>query len=705
MKNRSLKRVCKALSAAVLTMALCMGMVSNVAASELTNVSENNIGASDNETSETKQAKTGKSSVSANGEMETFEFDITMIPLAHDDSLQTEGYSEAKQTILDGMLAHAQTINLAGMGISYDQAAQIIKELLLERGDLYYISGIGGGTTSGGQVISIWLRYEENWPAVGNAIKEAVREVIKPGMNDLQKALALHDWLCRNCSYDYAGMNGAHPNAYTAYGALVEKTAVCQGYAYAYFKLALYAGLNVAYARGGDHVWNVVQINGSWYNVDCTWDGQPDSAEVLHDNFMKSRSAFNSNHTIASSDYECTSTLYDNGGYWYRRDNSLYNAPFYFENGAGAFHVGAKNGKTCLLYYNEATGSDSVVQTFGSSLWRANQGGNSWVQAPNMGQMVIYNDALYISDPYNVYKVTNSGKTVEKVYSYNGTDKVIYSLTVEGQRIRVDLSKVSYQILDHGYISLPEKQTYAQDVTAFVKRLYNVCLSRDYDSDGLSDWTGRLSNQSETASQVAMGFFFSEEFTNKNCSNEQFVDTLYRTMFGREADEGGKAGWLNLLENGMSRIYVYHGFAESTEFSNLCNSYGVIRGSVTLTAYRDQNPGATGFMARLYTKMLGRAYDDGGIEYWCQEYLSGSQSIEAIVNNGFLHSQELQNMNLSNEEFVTRMYRTLLNREPDAAGKADWVGRLNRGEENRDTLVYGFTLSREFAEIKASYGL
>lgn len=239
----------------------------------------------------------------------------------------------------------------------------------------------------------------------------------------------------------------------------------------------------------------------------------------------------------------------------------------------------------------------------------------------------------------------------------------------------------------------------------FVYRLYNVAMSREADESGFRDWNGKLQRREQSAAEVARGFIFSKEFMNRCYNDVQYVKILYRTMFGREADEGGLNDWLSKLENGMSREYVFRGFAESQEFSNLCDSYGVIRGSITLSAYRDQNVGATGFIARLYTKMLGRGFDDDGLEYWCRKYLTGENTIEEVATVGFLHSQELKNLNLSDTEFVTRMYRTFLNREPDEAGLADWVNRLETGRETRDSLVYGFTLSKEFENIKASYGL
>ena len=239
----------------------------------------------------------------------------------------------------------------------------------------------------------------------------------------------------------------------------------------------------------------------------------------------------------------------------------------------------------------------------------------------------------------------------------------------------------------------------------FVYRLYNVALTRDAEEAGLSNWNTQLTGKTKTAAEVAQGIFFSAEFQNHEYSDVQYVKLLYRTMFGREADSVGLKGWLDKLNSGMSREYVFRGFAESQEFENLCNSYSIERGTVTLGQYRDKNEGATGYVARLYTKMLGRKFEEKGIEYWCKEYLTGKVTIENIATNGFLHSQEFTNLNLSNEEFVTRMYQTFLNREPDEAGYKDWVGKLNSGEKTRDDLVYGFSLSQEFANLKKSYGL
>ena len=65
------------------------------------------------------------------------------------------------------------------------------------------------------------------------------------------------------------------------------------------------------------------------------------------------------------------------------------------------------------------------------------------------------------------------------------------------------------------------------------------------------------------------------------------------------------------------------------------------------------------------------------------------------VSAGFVFSNELRDMNLSNEEFVRRAYTVYLNREPDAAGIAYWVGLLERGNDY-GCIIHGFNESDEF---------
>ena len=113
------------------------------------------------------------------------------------------------------------------------------------------------------------------------------------------------------------------------------------------------------------------------------------------------------------------------------------------------------------------------------------------------------------------------------------------------------------------------------NLTAFVSRMYTKALGRSYDVYGLNDWTNDYLNGAATANKIAYGFILSDEFAARGLSNDAYVDTLYRTFFNREPDEGGKASWLDAMANGASRQDVLDGFLGAEEFANLKASFGV----------------------------------------------------------------------------------------------------------------------------------
>lgn len=247
----------------------------------------------------------------------------------------------------------------------------------------------------------------------------------------------------------------------------------------------------------------------------------------------------------------------------------------------------------------------------------------------------------------------------------------------------------------------PEQE---QQLKAFIIRLYLDALGRKSYADSEVDfWYQELISRKKNGADVAMGFFFSDEFKKKGLPDGEYVDILYRVMFDRNADREGKENWMRKLELGMSREAIYAGFANSSEFSNVCVSYGVERGTIAWNAYRDQNEGVTGFVTRLYNKALGRNGDDEGMETWCRVILRREDTVENVAK-GFIFSGEFMEKNLSNEEYCKVLYRTFLDREYDPDGLRTWMGRLETGD-SRENVFYGFARSREFREIMNRYGI
>ena len=109
------------------------------------------------------------------------------------------------------------------------------------------------------------------------------------------------------------------------------------------------------------------------------------------------------------------------------------------------------------------------------------------------------------------------------------------------------------------------------------------------------------------------------------------------------------------------------------------------------------------YVRRCYLLLLDREGDAGGVGYWTSELKSGKQGGASIVDQ-FVSSKEFVNKNLSNAETVRFIYRTMLNREPDAGGLAYWQSFLDDGASPH-YIVSGFSGAKEFKDLCASYGI
>lgn len=245
--------------------------------------------------------------------------------------------------------------------------------------------------------------------------------------------------------------------------------------------------------------------------------------------------------------------------------------------------------------------------------------------------------------------------------------------------------------------------TVNNSVVDYVARMYTVALNRPAEESGLNYWTTQLVYGEIDGAGIAHGFIGSAEFEARKLSNDDFVRTLYRTFFNREAD-GGLDGWVSMLNNKAPRSQVLSGFVNSQEFANLCDSYGVARGTMQAGGNVLYNKGVRDFVLRLYNKALGREGETSGVEYWSNRINTGEITPETAAK-GFIFTPEYANKNLSNDDFVDNQYVIFFNRWPGSGERVGWVLALNRGERSREDVVSGFANSQEFRNLLARYGL
>lgn len=150
---------------------------------------------------------------------------------------------------------------------------------------------------------------------VTNKINEILGSLELEGKNDYEKICDIYRYVTDNVSYK----NGDPINAdFTAYGALKNNCAVCQGYSLLMYRLLLEAGISsrviAGYGNGMNHGWTIAELDGAYYNCDPTWDsslktydyflkGSKDFDES-YDKYSHVRNILDTNGNITGIDYE-----------------------------------------------------------------------------------------------------------------------------------------------------------------------------------------------------------------------------------------------------------------------------------------------------------------------------------------------------------------------------------------------------------------
>lgn len=142
------------------------------------------------------------------------------------------------------------------------------------------------------------------------------------GKTQYEKVRAIYDYICDNITYDYDNLKDkSYKLKYTAYAALINKTAVCQGYASLFYRLALAEGIDArliaGLGDGGAHGWNIVRLAGKYYNLDSTWDaGSTEYSYFLkcEENFLEHERYDEYNTPAFNEEYPMSSTSYGFSG-------------------------------------------------------------------------------------------------------------------------------------------------------------------------------------------------------------------------------------------------------------------------------------------------------------------------------------------------------------------------------------------------------
>ena len=162
-----------------------------------------------------------------------------------------------------------------------------------------------------GSYITFTMYFQTNWFTTAQqeaTLSSYIKGTLLPqlaldGKSTYQKVQAIYDWITRNVRYDYANLgNDSYLLQYTAYAAVINRTAVCNGYASLFYRLANDAGIDCRFitgTAGGYHAWNIVRMdNGKYYCLDATWD----EGQTNYRYFLKDTTEFGQDHTVITDE-------------------------------------------------------------------------------------------------------------------------------------------------------------------------------------------------------------------------------------------------------------------------------------------------------------------------------------------------------------------------------------------------------------------
>ncbi|MBP1142031.1 MULTISPECIES: DUF4214 domain-containing protein [Pseudomonas] len=191
---------------------------------------------------------------------------------------------------------------------------------------------------------------------------------------------------------------------------------------------------------------------------------------------------------------------------------------------------------------------------------------------------------------------------------------------------------------------------------------------------------------------------------------------MFEGILGRDADLGGAQAFAGLANSGASLTDIANSFLNSSEFATtssaapisslytellgraadaggLANWQAVVANGGTLADVAaglavsteaqalDQSNGD--FVRDLYTSALGRAADQGGLDSWVSQLFNGASRAE--VAQGIVGSQEAAAK--ADSDFIDGLYQNAIGRAADAGGKAAWSGLLAGGGTHADVAI------------------
>lgn len=262
-----------------------------------------------------------------NGQIVTKYFDLTVSGLSNTSTINASKITPGSSVTIkasasggSGSYTYSYGYRVAGSSSwytirDYGKVTQMSLTVQNEGEYEFYARVKDSDGTVAEKIFAVTVVDESAKTDLNKQIDAVLSEIITNDMTELEKIKAIHDWLVNNVEYDTNGYSSGYmPSTdFTAEGLFETRVAVCDGYSKAFEAMAKRAGFEAVritgtgYTSSGSesHAWNQVKVNGSWYNVDVTWDdpiiyGITDNSNLCYTYFLIPDSVINEDHVCDS---------------------------------------------------------------------------------------------------------------------------------------------------------------------------------------------------------------------------------------------------------------------------------------------------------------------------------------------------------------------------------------------------------------------
>lgn len=367
----------------------------------------------------------------------------------YQDAQLTDNEVAFIECILDGFSKLSEEINVESYKISIERFGDLYNNLSTalqnDHPEIFYLEKVGYRYNPTTQVVTsispVYIDSVQLTPmleTIENEVKN-IKSQTNEQMTDFEKILAVHDYIVANYEYD------GDYEIRTLYPMIVEKKAVCQGYAYLFQIAMKELGFECVTVPSNEcsHMWNKIKLNGEWYNVDLTSDDPTKnrSTNISHEYFLLNDDEIKNDKTklhLSWNPYKWDGkTPVETSDSTAYSDSIVHDisGQIIYKDGIHYSFVNLSDSRNNICTVNFEDNSVNPIYTDSSEfVWKTPD--DIFTYSTYRSALVLYNNELYFNSPNKVFKFDTTNNSAEEIYEYktdtpNLSETYFFGLTIK----------------------------------------------------------------------------------------------------------------------------------------------------------------------------------------------------------------------------------------------------------------------------------